>query len=286
MAETAIPPGAGETRSFEVRRLAGSLGAEIRGVDVARIGDDGFEEIARAFTDHQALILRDQNLDPERFLAFARRWGEIKLYPYMKGLAAHPQVLEILKTEADGYAFGNVWHTDGSNYRIPPRATMLYAVELPPAGGDTLVANMYAAYDTLSDGMKALLAGLRGINVGERQLSFASKISGMEKKDPGDEQVTTAHPVVRTHPETGRKALYVGHRTERFEDMTAAESAPLISYLRQHAVRPEFTCRLVWQPGSLAIWDNRCTQHYAVDDYAGHRRRMHRITIEGDEAPY
>ena len=203
----------------------------------------------------------------------------------MKGLASHPEILEILKTETDGYAFGNVWHSDGSNYAIPPKATMLYAMELPPAGGDTLVANMYAAYEALSDGMKALLAELRGLNVGDQPLAFASKISGMEQQDHKGEQVTSLHPVIRTHPVTGRKSLFVGHRTERFENWTAEESRPLIDFLRAHAVRPEFTCRLDWRPGSVAMWDNRSTQHYAVDDYSGHRRRMRRITIEDDRAP-
>jgi len=275
-----------DARSASVRPIAGSLGAEVSGVDLAAIDDDGFARIHRAFIDHQALIFRDQHLDNDSFLAFARRWGTIKRYPYMKGLQSHPEILEIVKTEADTYAFGNVWHSDGSNYAVPPKATMLMAMELPPVGGDTLVANMYAAYDALSDGMKTLLGGLSALNVGDQPLAFASQISAMEKKDHSAEQVTTVHPVVRTHPETGRRSLFVGHRTERFDGFTIEESTPLIAWLRGHAVRPEFTCRLTWRAGSVAIWDNRCTQHYAVDDYSGHRRRMRRITIEGDEAPF
>lgn len=273
-------------RSIDVRPMAGSLGAEVFGVDLAAIDDDVFAEIYRAFVDQQAIIVRDQNLTSDQYLGFAKRWGQIASYPYMKGLPSHPEILEILKTEEDGYAFGNVWHTDGSNYAIPPKATMLYAMELPPAGGDTMFANMYQAYETLSPGMQALLRELKALNAGETKLAFTSQIKSMAAKESGDKQVNTVHPVVRTHPDTGRKAFYLGHRAAHFEDMTEAESAPLIAFLRAHAVRPEFTCRFRWQLGSLAIWDNRCTQHYAVDDYVGHRRRMHRITIEGEEAPF
>ena len=273
-------------RFLEVRPVAGSLGAEIAGVDLTRLNDDIFDEVYRAFVDYQAIIIRDQKLDPDQYLAFARRWGGIKLYPYMKGLDSHPEVLEILKTEKDTYAFGNVWHTDSSFTPVPPKATMLYALELPPAGGDTMFANMYAAYDTLSDGMKALLATLRVYNVGHQPLGRFKEVSGMAQKDPGDTQVTAVHPAVRTHPDTGRKALFVSGHTIQFDGLTRDESTPLLGFLKSHAIRPEFTCRHRWEVGSLAIWDNRCTQHYAVDDYAGHRRRMHRITIEGEEAPY
>ena len=164
----------------------------------------------------------------------------------MQGLPSHPEVLEILRTEDDGYAFGNVWHSDGSNYAIPPKATMLYALELPPVGGDTMFANMYAAYESLSPGMKALLGKLRAHNAGERKLSFSSQVRSMTAKDSGDVQVSTVHPVVRTHPDTGRKSLSVGHRVSNFEGMTNDESLPLIEFLRRHAIRPEFTCRFQW----------------------------------------
>lgn len=272
-------------RFLDVKPVAGSLGAEISGVDLTNINSDIFDEIYRAFVEHQAIIFRDQNLTTDQYFEFGKRWGELAVYPYVKGLPSHPQILELLRTEEDGYAFGNVWHSDGTNYAIPPKATMLYALELPPAGGDTMFTNMFTAYETLSPGMKALLAPLKAHNAGEQKLAFSSKIS-MAQKDPGEFQVNTIHPVVRTHPDTGRKALYLSHRVERFDGMTKEESAPLIAFLRKHAIRPEFTCRFAWQVGSLAIWDNRSTQHYAVDDYVGHRRRMHRITIEGDEAPY
>ena len=273
-------------RFLDVRPIAGSLGAEIFGVDLSAMGDDVFDEIYGAFVAHQAIIFRDQNMTSDQYLEFGKRWGKLALYPYVKGLPSHPQILELLRTEKDSYAFGNVWHSDGSNYAIPPKATMLYALELPPAGGDTMFTNMYDAYETLSPGMKEMLAPLKSLNAGEKKLSFSSKIGSMAQKDPGDVQVSAVHPVIRIHPDSGQKALYLGHRVENFDGMTKEESASLIAYLRNHAIRPEFTCRFSWQIGSLAIWDNRCTQHYAVDDYVGHRRRMHRITIEGEEAPY
>ena len=286
MAHTAPLPTDDVYGRFDVRPIGGSLGAEIIGADLGALDDALFDEIYRAFVRYQAIIFRDQNLTTDQYLAFAKRWGKIQIYPYAKGLDTHPEVLEVLRAETDPVAFGNVWHFDGSNYKIPPKATMLYALELPPAGGDTMFANMYAAYETLSDGMKQLLAPLRGMNVGQRELAFFSGLSEMKQKDPGEMVVTTAHPVVRTHPDSGRKSLFVGHRLENFEGMTPEEAVPLVAFLRTHAVRPEFTCRFSWKPGSLGIWDNRCVQHYAVDDYSGHRRRMHRITIAGEEAPY
>jgi len=273
-------------RHVEVRRIAGSLGAEVLGVDLTRLDDDIFDEIYRAFVEFQVIFFRDQALDLDGYLAFARRWGKIAIYPYMKGLESHPEILQIVKSETDTYAFGNVWHTDTSFVPVPPKATMLHAIDVPAAGGDTLFANQYQAYDTLSDGMKRLLAPLRALYVGDRPVYRFAEVKGMQQRDPGNEQVHTYHPIVRTHPDSGRKALYLGHHAVEIENMTRAESAPLIDFLNAHATRPEFTCRFRWRPGSIAIWDNRCTQHYAIDDYSGHVRRMNRIIIEGEEAPY
>jgi len=286
MLQTASDAAATPYRHIEVEPTAGALGAEIRGVDLNSLDDDRFGEIYRAFVDHQALIFRDQSLTSDAYLAFARRWGEIKVYPYMKGLPTHPEILEILKTEQDTYAFGNAWHSDQSYTAVPAKATMLYAVEVPPVGGDTQFANMYLAYEALSDSMKAVLASLTGLNVGGQTAANWDSLSSMERKDPGKVQVRSVHPVVRTHPDTGRKSLYIGNHTVAFDGMTTEESRPLLDFLKAHAVCPEFTCRFRWRAGSLAIWDNRCTLHYATDDYAGQRRRMHRITIEGEEAPY
>ena len=286
MPQTASQAAVQPYHRIDVQPVAGSIGAEISGVDLSVLDDEAFDEIYRAFVEHQAIIIRDQSLTSDHFLTFARRWGEIHTHPYMKGLPTHPEILEILKTETDTYAFGNAWHTDQSYTAVPAKATMLYGVELPAAGGDTQFASMYWAYEALSDGLKAMLVNLKGVNVGAQPAANWDKLSAMERKDPGKVQVRSVHPIVRTHPDTGRKSLYVGSHTLHFDGMTKEESAPLLSFLKTHATRPEFTCRFRWAPGSLAIWDNRCTLHYATDDYAGVRRRMHRITIEGEEAPY
>ncbi len=273
-------------RLIDVRPIAGCLGAEIHGTDLSCIDADVFSEIYRAFVEFQVIIFRDQNLSTEQYVSFGKRWGKIAIYPYMEGLATHPEVLEVLKTERDTYAFGNDWHTDGIFSTIPPKATMLYAFEVPLAGGDTEYSNMYRAYETLSDGMKKILDSSKGLNLGAKKLAGFTGLSEMRRRDPGEEKVNALHPVVRTHPDTGCKALYVSGHTEEIGGMTSAETAPLIQFLRNHASQPEFTCRIRWKTGSLGIWDNRCTQHNAIDDYAGQRRRMHRIIIEGEEAPY
>lgn len=286
MAEAALAESGGPYRLIEVRPLAGTLGAEIRGADLGAMTGTLYEEIYRAFVDYQAIIIRGQDLTTDQYLAFARRWGEIGIYPFMKGLPSHREVLEILKTEADTYAFGNAWHSDGSFNPVPPKATMLYALELPPAGGDTLFASGYAAHDTLSDGMKGMLSDLKAVYIGESQRASWDTLKAMRHNEEAAARVGAVHPIVRTHPDTGRKALYLSSHIVRFDGLTEEESAPILASLRQHALKPEFTCRLRWEPGSLAVWDNRCTQHYAIDDYAGHRRRMHRINIEAEEAPY
>jgi len=278
-----------------VERIAGALGAEITGVDLTRpLTDALYSEIYQAFLEHQVIFFREQHMTPEQFLAFARRWGGIHLHPYMKGLDDYPEILEVIKTETDTYAFGSSWHTDQMFAPKPAKCTMLLGREIPPAGGDTMFANMYLAYETLSHGMKAMLRPLKGLNAGDRRRAYGGRsraerysgASGMKLRDPGNIQTDSIHPVVRTHPDTGRLGLYVGSHTQHFDGFTPEESEPIIAYLREHCRRPEFTCRFRWAPGSLAIWDNRCAQHYALNDYHGYRRRMHRITIEGEDAPF
>jgi taurine dioxygenase len=204
-------------------------------------------------------------------------------YPQLKGLPECPLVTPVVKLENERVNFGGVWHSDTSYLARPPMASMLYAVETPPRGGDTLFANQYLAYQTLSEGLQQTLAGLVGVNSSAK--ADVSKTREDRLRDAGAELkvLIGEHPVVRTHPETGRKALYLnfGH-TARFRGWTEPESAPLLDYLFMHQVKPEFTCRFQWEPGSLAFWDNRCAQHYPVNDYHGFRRVMHRVTLEGD----
>lgn len=271
-------------RHIEVQPVAGSLGAEIRGVNVATApGDEVISEIRQAFLDHLVIFFRDQRLTPHEQLAFARRFGEPMEYPQLKGLPECPLITPVLKLEHERVNFGGVWHSDTTYLTRPPMASMLYALEIPPYGGDTLFANQYQAYETLSDGLRNVLDGLTGVNSSTK--ADASKTREERLKDAGVEMkvLVGEHPVVRTHPETGRRALYVniGHTTH-FKGWTEEESRPLLEYLWHHQVRPEFTCRFRWQPGSIAFWDNRCVQHNAVNDYQGFRRVMHRVTLAGD----
>ena len=271
-------------RHIEVRPIAGALGAEIHGVDIARSLDGALvAELRQAFLDHLVIFFRNQTLAPQQQLAFAQRFGEPMEYPQLKGLPDCPLITPVIKLEHERVNFGGVWHSDTAYLERPPMGSMLYALEIPPYGGDTLFANQYLAYETLSEGLKKTLAGLVGINTSTK--ADASKTREHRLRDAGAELkvLVGEHPVVRTHPETGRKALYVnvGHTTG-FKGWTEEESRPLLDHLFAHQVRPEFTCRFRWEAGSLAFWDNRCAQHNPVNDYHGFRRVMHRVTLAGD----
>ncbi len=272
--------------TLEVVRVAGALGAELRGVDLRRpLAPAQLGEIRRAWLEHLVVFFRDQPLDADQYLAFARRIGEPIEYPFVKGLDGHPQIIEVKKLEHETSNFGGIWHSDTVYLERPPMASMLLARELPPLGGDTLFANMYLAYETLSEGLRATLEPLVGVN-SSAKADVSKTREDRIRSDGRDESPRTylsEHPVVRTHPETGRKALYVNvAHTQRFAGWTEDESRPLLEYLYGHQVRPEHTCRFVWQPNSIALWDNRCTLHNPVNDYHGYRRLMHRITLAGE----
>jgi taurine dioxygenase len=268
---------------MEIRRISGALGAEILGIDLTKASDDDIAFVRKTWLEHLVVFFRGQDLSPEQFMAFARRIGEPVEYPFVKGIAGFPEIIEVKKLEHEKVNFGGIWHTDTAYLERPPMASMLLAREVPPHGGDTLFANMVLAYESLSDGLKKILESLTAVNASSKAdvtRTREDRSGGADKKT----EYVAEHPVVRTHPETGRKALYVnvGH-TVRFKDMTAEESAPLLEYLYEHQVRPEFTCRFSWQPGSIALWDNRCAQHNPINDYHGYRRVMHRITLKGDK---
>jgi taurine dioxygenase len=273
------------TAAIGIHPVAGALGAEVSSVDLARPLDDAaVAALRQAWLEHLVLFFRDQNLSPAQFLAFARRFGEPIEYPFVRGLDDYPEIIPVLKLEHERVNFGGVWHSDTAYLDVPPMASMLVAREIPPFGGDTLFANMYLAYETLSDGMKRMLDGLVAVNSSAK--ADASRTREDRMKDRAREAArdyVAAHPVVRRHPETGRRALYVNvAHTVRFDGMTEEESAPLLAFLFQHQIRPEFTCRFRWRPGSIAFWDNRCAQHHAINDYRGHRRLLHRVTLAGD----
>jgi taurine dioxygenase len=272
--------------TLEIRRIAGALGAEVRGVDLAKpVSHQQVSELRRAWLEHLVLFFRDQPLTPGQFMAFARTWGEPIEYPFVSGIEGFPQIIEVKKLEHEKVNFGGIWHSDTTYLDIPPMASMLLAREVPPVGGDTLFANQYLAWETLSEGMQQMLGKLVAVNLSAK--ADVSRTREDRIKSDGRASVQREyvgeHPVARTHPETGRKALYVNvAHTARFKGMTDDESAPLLGFLFRHQVRPEFTCRFTWAPGSIALWDNRCVQHNPVNDYHGYRRLMHRITLAGD----
>jgi taurine dioxygenase len=271
--------------AFEVRPIAGALGAEILGVDLRDPKPDVIAAIRAAWLEHLVVFFRDQPLNPDQLLALARAFGEPIEYPFVKGLDGYPQITPVIKLEHEKVNFGGLWHSDTAYLERPPMATMLIARETPPRGGDTLFANMYLAYETLSEGMRRMLDGVVVVNSSAKADVTRTREDRVRDsaKDDAKKEYVAEHPAVRTHPETGRKALYVnGGHALRFRDMTVEESAPLLNYLFAHATRPEFTCRFHWEPGSIALWDNRCTQHNPVNDYHGYRRVMHRVTLAGD----
>lgn len=276
-------------QTLEVTPLSRALGAEIGGVDIAAgIDDAQFAALKQAFADHGVIFLRDQDLTPAQHLDFAERWGSINVNRFFRPSEADPRIAEVLKEPQQKTNIGSSWHTDHSYDQVPAMCSLLYAREVPRVGGDTLYASMYAAYDALSDGMKALLRGLRAWH-SSRHAFGESAYFDIEPEEVGGRLGNTAaatqdalHPVVIRHPLSGRPALYVnGDFTVRIDGWREAESKPLLEYLYAHATRPEFTCRFRWRAGSMAIWDNRATQHLALNDYHGERRLMHRITIDG-----
>jgi taurine dioxygenase len=280
-------------RHLDVQKIAGSLGAEVRGVDLSKdVSEEVLAEIRAALLDNLVIAIRDQSITPAQQLAFARRWGEIHLHPFMQGMDDYPEILKIVKRPTDKKNFGGSWHTDQMFSPSPAMGTMLYALEVPSAGGDTLFTNQYLAYESLSDEMKKIAGQLRTVCVGDnfkaanglsRKERYDRQMSEMKVKDPGDVITTSIHPLVRTHPETGRKSIYIGGHVQNFDGMTDEESQPLMDFFMKQSIRPEHTCRVRWETGTLTFWDNRCTQHFAINDYPSETRLMHRITVRGDQ---
>jgi taurine dioxygenase len=276
------------TARMVVQPLTAVIGAEVSGVDLERAADDHavMTEIQRALHEHLVLFFRDQHeLTPDGQIRFARWFGPIEHHAFAKPHPDHPEIVVLDQTtpERDG---SNSWHSDSSFLEQPAFGSVLRAMQLPPLGGDTCWASMYAAFDALSPRLRQLLDGCAGVH---------DIIVPLEKAIAGGHSVGTDldeirrrwppvhHPVVRTHAVTGRKCLYVNNNfTTRIDGITKEESDVLLPFLLQHVQRPDFQVRFRWQPGSVAFWDNRCTQHYAVPDYSGHRRVMHRVTITGE----
>jgi len=276
---------------MEIRPLTPDLGAEVLGFDPAADRPDDWAAVQEAFTRYSVLAFRGLTLTPDQQVALTRRFGEVLRVPYVEHLSDHPDIIAVLK-EADERrisTFGGTWHSDFSFLERPPKATLLYALELPPVGGDTLWADQYRAFESLSTGMQELLLGLECVQTGwphgtkgPKGQDGLSRSIRMVRGDPAADR-EVLHPVVRRHPDSGRAALFVNPvYIHRFAGMTEAESAPLLRFLFEHSVRAEFTCRLRWEPGTLALWDNRSTLHLAINDYDGHRRLLHRTTVAGE----
>ena len=268
---------AGSYQHFEVCPINGALGAEMRGTDLGIHRDAAvLDEVHQALVRHKVVILRDQQLAPADLVSIGRHFGKLHINPFVKGLQDHPEIMPVRADENAEKQFTGLWHSDISWDERPSMGALLYAVQLPAVGGDTLFANSALALSTLSPALQRLLEGLRA----EHRVDRHHRSKAEHAVAPADGVI---HPVVTRHPQTHERILFVNeYFTTRFEDMSEAESEPLLRYLYQHAVRPDFTCRVNWEPGTLVFWDNRCTQHYATNDYPRQKRLMYRVTIEGE----
>jgi taurine dioxygenase len=310
-AELTRAPADAKPSKIEVEPIAGALGAEIHGVDLARpISDTQFADLYRAFLDYLVIFVRNKSaLSPDQHGRFAARFGEIDFEPFAypfrtPTLEGHPEILLNVKEASDrSINVGGLWHTDVTYRERPHKAAILYAKEVPPYGGDTMFTNQYLAYETLSEKARQVCDGLTAIHSsamehGGEVARFASvsrtrapkpeerRFAASQHANANVSSIETEHPVVRTHPETRRKCLYVNRGfVARFGGMTAEESLPFLEFLWMHSTRPEFTCRYRWSSHDVAVWDNRCTQHYAINDYSGERREMHRISVHEPARP-
>ena len=280
---------ANDYRKITVEPLAGALGAEISGVDLNDLDDAAVAEIRRALLENNVVFFRDQDFTPATQMAFGQQFGDLNRHSYVKGLDEYPDVFRIVKEPTDAHHFGNAWHTDLAYEEEPAMATILYGMDIPEAGGDTMFTSLYAAYDALSDGMKRMLGELNIVytnanTYGKDAKRFKTGVAKDMDVAQAPDVKEVIHPLIRTHPETGRKALYLSTtHYSRLDGMTEAESKPLLEQLCAYAVKPEFTCRFKWGVGSVAFWDNRCTMHYAVNDFPNARRIMQRVTLQGDK---
>ncbi len=261
------------SNSLEVRPYSSGLGAEILNVDLGtELDNKTWSTIHQAFLDYCVLFFRDQRLSLDQHMAFSRRFGELEPYPYADGVDGYPEIVEVVKLPDELYNFGSGWHTDMSFREKPPLGAVLCCMEIPPAGGDTLFTNMYLAYETLSDGMKEMVGRLHAVHYSHTMRGKVGPLKGMQMRGDYGEQ-TSIHPLTRVHPETGKVSLFLSpDYCTQLEDMTLEESRAILEPLERHATRHEFACRFRWEQHSIAVWDNRCLMHRAIEDDLGARR--------------
>jgi len=274
-------------KNIKIKKVSGAIGALIEDVQLGEnLAENTSNEIYDAFLKHQVIFFRDQNFTSESLLSFAKRIGTPIIYPFVKGLESFPEITPILKKETDVNNFGGIWHSDTTYQDEPPKGTMLYALEVPEFGGDTEFSNQYLAYENLSKKMKLFLEKQKAVNISGKGKVTKTRSDVMKHSSVGlkSDELEAIHPVVRTHPETKKKSLYINEaHTTNFVGMTVEESTPILEFLFKHQIKSEFTCRFKWKKGSVSIWDNRCSIHNPINDYHGSRRLMHRITFQGDK---
>ncbi|MEM9098947.1 MAG: TauD/TfdA family dioxygenase [Pseudomonadota bacterium] len=270
--------------TFTIRPLTGGLGAEILGADLRDASQ--FPAIREAFAAHSVIAIRDQEISPEDQLVFAERFNPVNVNRFFAKVPGHPRVAMVLKEADQTHAVGEQWHTDHSYDQIPAMCSILHCVETPEVGGDTCFSSMHAAYQSLSEGLKAVLAPLKAWHSSRH--AFGMEAAAHETSQDGrigSAELATQdalHPVVIRHPLSGKPCLYVNPDfTTHIDGWTVAESAALLGYLYEVCAQPDFQCRVRYRPGTVVIWDNRATWHKAINDYHGHRRLMHRVTVEG-----
>ncbi len=263
---------------YPIEQQGGSIGATISGIDLNTIDSNAVNFIHNALSEHLVLFFRGQHLDPSSLFNLASKFGSPVPYPFVKGVPDFPAVVEVIKRPEDTLNFGGVWHSDTAYLETPAMGALLYGVDIPPQGGDTLFTNMYNVFDSLSAGLQRLLEPLLAVNDADNETIRATR-PGATKKG-----LQARHPVVRTHPVTKRRLLFINRaHTTRFVGMSERESAPILSFLFERIVQPEFSTRFHWQQGSVAFWDNRACQHYPLNDYQGKFRKMLRVSLAGDK---
>lgn len=273
-------------RIVNIQALTPTIGAEIFNLDLSQDLDNAVcTQIKQAFLEHQVLFIRNQALLPEHIVTFARQFGSVGAYPFAEPLPDHPEVIAIIKEPHQKTVFGGIWHTDSAYLETPSMASVLYAVEVPPLGGDTLFSNQQAAFAALDNATRTKLRTFHAVHSSaknQHKLRNDHLTTGAMKQQQKPILEAT-HPVVRTHPVTGTESLYLSPaHTTRIVELSEDDSDSLLAELFSHALSDDFKCRVRWQQGTLAIWDNRCTLHYPINDYGGHRREMYRVTIDGD----